>query len=77
MERINYEISYCKGSYISDIKGNNSFNTEQEAIEVATEFKNNPRSHNPLMSDESVNYWKSQNYTIFKKTVIIEEICCI
>lgn len=60
-----------------DTKGNNSFDTAQEAIEVATEFKNNPRSRNPLMRDESENYWKSQNYTIVKKTVIIEEICHI
>lgn len=54
--------------------GNYSFSTQEEANEVATEFKNNPRSHNKSMTDDNVNYWKNKNYTIIKKIIQTEEL---
>lgn len=77
MEKTIYEITWSFGCYLNDKFGNSSFLTVEEAIEVASEFKNNPRSHNEKMSDESVKYWKSQKYTITKKYVATEDIITI
>ena len=53
---------------------NYHFQTADEALAIAKEFKNNPRSHNPKMSAENVKSWKRKNYTIQKKTIINEDI---
>lgn len=53
------------------------FNTKQEAINMATEFKNDPRSHNPNMSEEYVKNWKSKTYTIIEKTITTNEVASI
>ena len=62
------------GSGIVGKDGNYSFSTQQEAAKVATEFKNNPRSHNEKMTDENVAYWKSKSYIIVKKIIQTEEL---
>ena len=74
MNNETYKIIWAHGCYLSDKKGNSTFNSQQEAIDVATEFKNNPRSHNVEMSDSHVDYWKSQTYTIIKEFSMVEEI---
>ena len=61
----------------SGVIGKNShyaFDTHQEAKDMALEFKANPRSHNEKMEDSNVQYWKNQNYTIVKKTIVTEEL---
>jgi hypothetical protein len=50
------------------------FNTAQDAIDMATEFKNNPRSHNEQMTDENVQYWMNKTYTVIEKTVTTKDI---
>lgn len=72
-----YKITWASGCYLSDKKDNSTFKTQQEAIDVATEFKNNPLSHNENMLKPNVDYWKSQTYTILKEFSMVEEICKI
>lgn len=42
------------------------FDTYEQLIEALEAFKENPRLHNPSMTDESVEYWKRREYTIQK-----------
>lgn len=68
-----YEVACSNGGWIG--KDNEyHFTTAQAALEMAKEFKENPRSHNPNMSDKNVKSWQSLNYTIQKKTIINEDI---
>ena len=70
--QIYYEItdgSGCIGKH-----GTYSFKSAKEAIRVATEFKNNPLSHNENMTDENVKYWSNRDYTIVRCIVTTEEI---
>jgi viroplasmin and RNaseH domain-containing protein len=68
-----WEIKSGAGLFY-DSNGNYRFNSVEHAERVITEFKNNPRSHNPSMTEENVQDWKHRTYTIVCKTVIIEEI---
>jgi hypothetical protein len=72
--KIYFEIRHGNGT-IANAKKESFFSQKQEAIDAATEFKNNPRSHNDLMTDANVLYWKSQSFTIVEKvvTTIIHE----
>ena len=67
-----FEIQDGSGTIGKD--SNYSFSTQEEATKVATEFKNNPRSHNEKMTDENVAYWKNKSYTIVKKIILTEEL---
>lgn len=69
-----FEIQDGSGCISNGRAGIYSFKTLEEAVNVATEFKNNPRSHNEKMSDENVKYWSNKNYTIVKKVIQTEEI---
>lgn len=78
METVTYfEIMSSPSSSINGSKGNHSFDTAEEAIKEATDFKNDPRSHNPKMSDHSVNYWSNKTYTIRKTVKSVEYIATI
>lgn len=57
--------------------GNYHFDTKKEAVRVAKEFKENPRSHNENMTEDNVAHWKKRTYTIQKKTIITEDIASI
>jgi hypothetical protein len=70
-----YEVNDGNGLIGKDSKY--SFENGQDAIEMAQEFKKDPRSHNPEMTDENVAYWQSKNYTIVCKTVTTEELVII
>jgi hypothetical protein len=54
-----------------------TFETEAEALAMATEFKNNPRSHNESMTDDNVKYWKNKIYTVVRKTIETENLSSI
>lgn len=71
-----FEVKNGKGAG-GGLVGKNSkytFDTRKEAVEMAKEFKANPRSHNPDMTDENVQYWSSRTYVVVKKTVTTEEL---
>lgn len=71
--KISYMITVGNGS-ISGRDGRNSFRTVAEATEEAKAFKDNPRCHNPNMSEENVNYWKNEKFVIEKRITITEQI---
>ena len=48
--------------------------TKDELIEAIRKFKNDPRTHNPKMTDENADYWKKKNYTIERITIKTEEL---
>jgi len=62
------------GSSTIGVDGNYRFATQESAAKVASHFKQNPRSHNENMTDESVNYWKNKTLVIVKKTIQTEEL---
>lgn len=68
-----FEVQHGNGGVIGK-NSTYSFKTEQEAIDMVTEFKNNPRSHNPKMDDDNVKYWMNTSYTIVRKTIETEEL---
>jgi hypothetical protein len=67
-----FEINDGSGNTGKD--GHYNWATYEEAKQIAIEFKNDPRSHNPKMTDENVTYWQNRTYTIVKKTIITEEL---
>ena len=42
------------------------YDSEEEAIKSATDFKNDPRAKTPSMTDSNVAYWKSQTFVVTK-----------
>lgn len=72
--RISFIVKISQSCYMTGKDGSHIFNTEKQATDEAIEFKNNPKSFNENMSDESVEYWKAQNYTVVKETVTFEEL---
>ena len=73
METTYYEIRVeNSSSYHGSKQGKYKFDTEEEAKQVAKEFKKNPKSHNENMSNENASYWQKQNYEIVKKTVVTQ-----
>lgn len=48
------------------------FDTFEKALRVAKEFKENPRSHRKMMTDDLVEYWRNQRLTIVKRTITLE-----
>ena len=75
-KRTVYLIKHGTGT-LSGANGQHSFNTYEEALEEATTFKENPRSHNSTMSDSSVKYWKAQDLRVerqYTETEILIEI---
>ena len=62
------------GSSIFSEWGNSHFDTKDELIEAIKKFKNDPRTHNPKMTDENADYWKKKNYTIERITIKTEEL---
>ena len=48
------------------------FPTVEEALQVAKEFKFNPRSHKQFMSNDDVVYWQEQRFTVVKRTITLE-----
>lgn len=57
------------GSYFSDNTnsvGRHQFDTFEEIRDAIKAFQENPRIHNPKMTDENVEYWKKKSYTIQK-----------
>ncbi len=61
------------GSSIFSEWGKSHFDTKDELIEAIRKFKNDPRTHNPKMTDENADYWKNKNYTIERITITTEE----
>lgn len=51
-----------------------SWDTEEEALSVAKEFKDNPICHNSRMSEDNVKYWKSQTFVVTKEETKITEL---
>lgn len=68
-----YEVQHTNGGTIGK-NGEYDFPTAKEATDMAIEFKQNPRSHNDMMSDRDVEYWQSQTFVVVKKTTTTEEI---
>lgn len=69
--------TYFEVQHGNGLIGKNStyyFATEKEAVDMAMEFKNNPRSHNPKMEDSNVKYWANETYKIVRKTIETEEL---
>lgn len=69
---ISYQIQHGDSGTITGRKGQHSFDSAAEALNEAVEFKNDPRCHNPNMEESNVQYWKTQNFTIIKKTVVTD-----
>lgn len=68
-----YEVRHGNGVMVGK-NGEHHFPSRGAAIDAATEFKNYPRGHNLQMSEESVEYWKKQTFTIVKKTITTLEL---
>ena len=54
-----------------------SFPTLEDAITSAREFKADPRSHNPKMNQQNADYWKSQEFKIVQRTVVVQEVATV
>lgn len=67
-----YEVSDGNGYIGKD--SNYHFETQQDAVDMITAFKNNPTSHNEKMTDENIAYWKNKTYSVIKKTIITETV---
>lgn len=78
MENVEFQIktSFFNGGLLGK-DGQYSFSSLKEAVQVAEEFKNNPRSHNNKMPDDDVEYWKKQKFIIIRKITISEEFLTI
>lgn len=46
--------------------GQTTWSKLEDLIQAIKDFQENPRIHNPNMSDENVAYWKDKKYIIYK-----------
>lgn len=68
-----YEIEHGNGT-ISGSKDKFRYDTSEEALESAKEFKENPSCKNQSMTQSNIEYWKRQEFTIAMKTIITTKL---
>jgi len=54
--------------------GKYAWGTQAEALAIAREFKDNPKSHNSSMTEDNVKYWRSQTYVVTKEELKVTEL---
>jgi hypothetical protein len=71
---IYYEIKHGDSTMV--IAGKHNYSTFGDAIAAVKAFKLNPKLDTPSMSDENVEYWKNEKYTIEHHihTVVVQEV---
>lgn len=62
------------GSSLTGKNGRYGFDTREEAVKVAKEFKADPRSQHPKMSKENVEYWQRKTYSIQRVEVKVDQL---